>query len=217
MAKTIEAKGAGKSTTTAKTRQRGAKPEKAPGYVQAVHPARADWAYYLPEENRPLIEELLHKPALSKACDRPCTKVTTLFPRDSVDGHSGKGYHVINIDGYRTVNAYVIADPLTSTTQRGFTLELSFSLNDFEYGVGVIGETSHFFNFDSYFDPGQSGHRTIRCETSDLSTTGALPWIGGTDLTHILRIPVMGPYVRASVFNEDSVARSVEVKAYLST
>jgi hypothetical protein len=46
---------------------------------------------------------------------------------------------------------------------------------------------------------------------------GGLPWYGGTDLTHILRVPVMGPYVRASVFNEDDTTRKVEVKAYLST
>ncbi|MCU7808224.1 MAG: hypothetical protein KZQ73_10215, partial [Candidatus Thiodiazotropha sp. (ex Semelilucina semeliformis)] len=157
------------------------------------------------------------KPIFPKVCDRPCTKVVTLFPEDSVNGHSGKGYHMINIDGYRTINAYVISDALNSTTQRGFTLELSFSVNDFVYGVGVIGETSHFFNFDSYFNPGNASHKTIRIETNDLTTTGGLPWIGGTDLTHILRVPVLGPYVRASVFNEDDTARRVEVKAYLST
>ena len=123
----------------------------------------------------------------------------------------------MNIDGFRIINAYVISDPLNSSTQRGFTLELSFAVNPFVYGVGVIGETSYFFNFDGYFDPGQPNHGTIRGETSDLATTGGLPWIGGTDLTHILRAPVMGPYVRASVFNEDNTARQVEVKAYLST
>lgn len=32
-----------------------------------------------------------------------------------------------------------------------------------------------------------------------------------------VRVPVMGPYIHASVFNEDSVARGVEVMAYLST
>ncbi len=90
-------------------------------------------------------------------------------------------------------------------------------MNDFVYGVGVLGETSHFFNFECYFDPGSASHGTVRSETSDLSTTGGLPWIGGTDLTHILRVPVMGPYVRASVFNEDSVALQAEVKAYLTT
>jgi len=32
-----------------------------------------------------------------------------------------------------------------------------------------------------------------------------------------VRVSVMGPYVRASAFNEDSSAREVEVKAYPST
>ncbi len=187
------------------------------GFIKTVHTARPDWEYYLPKENKKLIEKLAKKPVFPKLCERPCTKVMTLFPKVSVNGHSGKGYHMINIDGFRTINAYVISDALSSTTHRGFTLELSFSLNDFVYGVGVLGETSSFFNFDSYYDPGSSNHRTLRCETNDLTTTGWLPWIGGTDLTHILRVPVLGPYVRASVFNEDNVSRKAEVKAYLST
>jgi hypothetical protein len=44
-----------------------------------------------------------------------------------------------------------------------------------------------------------------------------VPRIGGVDLTHILRVPVMGSYIRASAFNEDTTARSVEVTAYLTT
>jgi hypothetical protein len=135
----------------------------------------------------------------------------------NVAGHTGVGYQMINIDGYRTINAYVISDRLNNTTQRGFTLELSFSLHPFVNGVGVIGETSFFFNVDAYFEPGTLSHRTARCETSDLTTVGGLPRIGGVDLAHIQRAPVMGPYVRASVFNEDGTARNVEVSAYLST
>jgi len=187
------------------------------GYTKIVHPSRPDEDYYLPNENKKLIKKLAKRPVFPKICERPCTKVITLFPKDTVSGHTGKGYHMVNINGYRTINAYVISDALNSTIQRGFTLELSFSLNPFVYGVGVIGETSYFFNFDSYFDSADSSHRTLRCETNDLTTTGGLPWIGGTDLTHILRVPVLGPYVRASVFNEDGVSRKVEVKAYLST
>lgn len=186
-------------------------------YIKSVHRARPDWDYFLPVENRDLIAELAKKPKIGESCDRPCTKIITLLPEDTVEGRSGKGYHMINVDGYRMINAYVISDPLNSTAQRGFTLELSFALNDFVYGVGVLGETSNFFNFDNYFEPGTVSHRTLRCETDDLMTTGGLPWIGGTDLTHILRVPVMGPYVRASVFNEDTTDRKVEVKAYLST
>jgi hypothetical protein len=32
-----------------------------------------------------------------------------------------------------------------------------------------------------------------------------------------LRVPVMGPYIRASAFNEDTTARNAEVNAYLTT
>jgi len=185
--------------------------------VKQTHPTRADWEYFVLEPPKAKIDELLVRPVFEQTCDKACTKIISLLPKTNVAGHTGVGFQMINIDGYRTINAYVISDRLNSTTQRGFTLELSFSLNPFVLGVGVVGETSFFFNFDSYFEPGTLTHRTARCETSDLTTVGGLPWIGGVDLTHILRAPVMGPYVRASVFNQDTVARNVEVSAYLST
>ncbi|MEJ5357981.1 MAG: hypothetical protein WHT06_04845 [Desulfobacterales bacterium] len=186
-------------------------------FVKATHPGRPDRPYFLPKENKALMRTLSKKPLFPRLCERPCTQLMTLFPRRQVEGQTGYGYYMINVDGYRTINAFVIADPVNSSNQRGFSFELSFAPYDFVYGVGVVGETSHFFNFESYFDPGTLSHRLQRCETSDLTAGGGLPWIGGRDLTHILRAPVMGPYVRASVFNEDRTARSVEVVAYLST
>lgn len=197
--------------------KRNSAPKSGMMLVKTRHSARPDWDYYLPKENKALISKLAKPIVFPRSCDRPCTKIMTLFPKANVSGHTGHGYHMININGFRVLNAYVISDALNSTIQRGFTLGLSFSLNDFVYGVGVLGETSYFYNFDNYFNPGTSSQRTLRCETDDLTTTGGLPWIGGTDLTHILRVPVMGPYVRASVFNEDGAARDVEVKAYLMT
>jgi hypothetical protein len=89
------------------------------------------------------------------------------------------------------------------------------SLQPFVYGV--VGEARYFFNFDAFYDPAAASHRLIRIETNDLTSTGGLPHIGGVDLTHILRVPVMGPYLRASVFNEDTVARHATVEAYLTT
>jgi hypothetical protein len=188
-----------------------------PELLKHAHPSRSDRDYYLIHTEKGVVDELAKAQVFSKTCERPCTKILTLLPKTNVPGHSGVGYQMINIDGYRTINAYVIADPLNSSNQRGFTLELSFSLNPFVYGVGVVGETSFFFNFDNYFEPGTLTHRTARCETGDLTTVGGLPWIGGIDQAHILRSPVMGPYVRASVFNEDGQSRNVEVRAYLST
>ena len=185
--------------------------------VKQTHPTRPDWEYFVLEPPKATIDELVKVPLLDQACDKACTRIISLLPKTNVAGHTGVGFQMINIDGYRAINAYVISDRLNSTTQRGFTLELSFSLNPFVLGVGVVGETSFFFNFDSYFEPGTLTHRIGRCETSDLTTVGGLPRIGGVDLTHILRAPVMGPFVRASVFNEDNTARNVSVSAYLST
>jgi len=187
-----------------------------PRLVRQVHPARPDWNYYVLEPGQAAAKELL-VPQQFEGCERPCTAVLTLLPKTNIAGHSGVGYQMINIDGYRTINAYVISDPLNSSLMRGFSLELSFALNPFVPGVGVVGETSFFFNFDSYFEPGTYSHGLIRCLTSDLTTTGGLPRIGGIDQAHILRAPVMGPYVRASIFNEDTTARNAQVSAYLST
>ena len=169
------------------------------------------------EGDQALLRKLAKPPLFKRGCAKACTTVMTLLPKMTIPGHEGRGYYMINIDGYRTINAYVISTALNSTAQRGFSLELSFSLNPFVSGVGVVGETINFFNFDGYYDPSSLSHRTVTCATSDLNSLGSVPWIGGVDLAHILRVSVMGPYVRASAFNEDSTAREVEVRAYLST
>jgi hypothetical protein len=96
-------------------------------------------------------------------------------------------------------------------------LEISFALNGFVPNVGVVGESRYFFNFDNYYNSTEYSKKIIYCETSDLTSTGGVPHIGGVDLTHILRVPVMGPFVRASVINNDEEERSVEVRAYLTT
>jgi len=192
-----------------------------PKLVKTTHPAWPDREYYVLEPERKVITELMKAPVFLKTCDRPCTKIMTLLPKTSISGHAGVGYQMINVDGFRWINAYIISDPLSSSTIRGFTLEISFSVNPFVYGVGVRGESSFFFNFDTYYDPTTTEHKTIRCMTSDLVSPGGgliqVPRIGGVDLTHILRVPVMGSYIRASAFNEDTTARSVEVTAYLTT
>lgn len=185
--------------------------------VRSVHPARPDYDFFLPKENPALIKDLLKKPVFQKECQKACSKTITLLPKRSVNGRTGHGYHMINVDGFRYLNAYVISEALRSTSDHGFSLEISFSVNDFVLGEGVIGETSYFFNFDTFYNPGENRQRTIRSATSDQASRGGLPWIGGTDLTHILRIPIMGPYVRATVFNEDGESRDVEVMGYLTT
>ena len=189
----------------------------APRFEVVQHPRQPTRQFMLPVYEKSTAVRLAKPSIFPRTCSRPCTKVMTLLPKTTVQPGWGVGYYMINIDGYRTISAYVIGDAVNSTADRGFTLELSFSLDDFVYGMGVVGETSHFFNFDTYFNPGPYFQPLIHLGTSDVTAAGGLPQIGGVDLTHILRAPVLGPYVRASVFNEDSQARSVEVRAYLST
>jgi hypothetical protein len=185
--------------------------------VKATHSRRPDWDYYVFKPDQAEQDKLLIPFPFPTGCVKACTEVMTLLPKTNIQGQSGVGYFMINIDGFRHINAYVIGDALTSSLQRGFSLELSFSVNPFVLNVGVVGESSFFFNFDSYYNPGTYKHGTISCQTSDLTSLGGLPQIGGVDLTHILRVPALGPYVRASVFNEDVRAQNAQVVAYLST
>ena len=124
-----------------------------PKWVKATHPTRPEASYFLAEPDRRLAATLLRAQTFPRTCDRPCTKLLTLLPKTKVDAHSGIGYYVINVDGFRSINAYVISDRLYSTAQRGFNLQLSFAPNPFVYGVGVVGESNCFFSFDGYYDP----------------------------------------------------------------
>lgn len=176
-----------------------------------------DINFFLPKEDKKLISKLLKPTIFGKDCQKVCSKVIELLLSTLIEPQSGAGYFMINVDGFRYVNAYVISDALNSSLQRGFTLQLSFSVNDFVYGVGVIGETSHFFNFDNYYNTTEYEKRLIHIGTSDQTSLGGLTQIGGVDYTHVLRIPIIGPFVRAIAINLDDSARRVGVKAYLTT
>ena len=162
------------------------------------------------------LEALRVAPIFAATCNRACTSVKTLISKRVVPPRSGIGTPPINIDGYRKISAYLISDPLNSTTMRGFSLRLSFSLYPFQAGVGVVGAADCFFNFDTECVTGEQQRLNVLA-TSDLKSTNGLPRLGGRDLAHILHTPVMGPYVSAMMMNEDTVARSAEVLVYLST
>ena len=163
------------------------------------------------------LESLRVAPIFAATCNKACTSVTTLISKRVVPPHSGIGTPPVNIDGYRKLSAYLISDSLNSTTMRGFSLRLSFSLYPFAAGVGVVGAADCFFNFDTECESGVEQQRLNVLGTSDLKSNNGLPRLGGRDLAHILHTPVMGPYVSAMIMNEDSVARSAEVLLYLST
>ena len=188
-------------------------PETKMQWVKTINPRCPDQDFYVPADDADTMRKLAEAPILAQGCVKACTSIVTLIPRTLVDVHSGIGSQKFNVDGYRTINAYVISDPLFSSTQRGFTLELSFGLTP----GGYFNESYAFYNFETFFNPNASFQGTLICATSDLVTTGGVPWVGGNDLVHILRAPIMGPYVRASVSNGDSMAHNVEVQAYLST
>ena len=122
---------------------------------------------------------------------------------------------MINVDGYSYLNCYLRSDALFSSNQRGFTLEVSFAL---EGSSSAYDETSYYFDIEEYYYTSNLEHKLIRIQTNDLlSATGGVPYIGGQNLVHILRTPVLGPYVRVSVFNEDTQTHYARVIAYATT
>ncbi len=173
--------------------------------------------FYLPKENKKSIAASSKAIIFGAKCQKVCSKVIELLPEVMIDPNSGRGSSMTNIDGFRYINAYVIGERLNSTLQKGFTLNLSFSVNPFVLGVGVVGETRHFFNFDNYYNKEEYEKKLVHIANSYEQTTGGLTHIGGVDYSHLLRIPVVGPYVRASVMNRDSIKRKVKVVAYLTT
>ncbi|HEX4966234.1 MAG TPA: hypothetical protein VF173_35830 [Thermoanaerobaculia bacterium] len=138
--------------------------------VKTINPRYPDRDFYLPAIDEEAMKKLTEPPILAPGCVKACTNLLTLIPQTLVNARSGIGSLKFNVDGYRTINAYVISDPLFSGTQRGFTLELVFSIVP---GLGSQ-ETSAFFNFGSYFDPSKDIQGLLRCATSDSLTTGGL-------------------------------------------
>ena len=89
--------------------------------TEAVHPSRPKWPFQVLTPDKATAARLA-KPFAFFDCDRPCTKVTTLLGKQLIQGRTGIGGAMTNVNGFRWLNAYVISDPLNSTSQRGFSL-----------------------------------------------------------------------------------------------
>lgn len=198
-----------------------------PQWVEKPHPlglsfpyAEVKWPPTLPNPT-PTVP-VLPGPTLplpGSGCDKPCTKVLTLLPNVLVQPGHGRGSTPIKVDGYRVMNLYVISDPDNSSESRAFTLDVSFAPigTPNEYGLALRGETSSVYNYDSLGNATGTEALHYKLQTSDRGANGMLPHAGGLDLAHILRVPVIGPYARVIALNRGTVAKNVEVVAYLTT
>lgn len=190
---------------------------KNPKLVKISHPRRPDWDVYVIEPTEKQLADNVMPFPLPAPCQKACTASITLVPQINIGPHSGIGFAPVNVDGFRWLNAYVTSDSLHSTAQRGFSLELFFSLNPFVPAVGVRSQAWTFFNMESFYDGAAGHHQSQYTSMSDLTLGGGPPYFGGVDLTQVLRVPVIGPFVSAIAFNEDSVAHNAQVVAYVST
>ncbi|HMO49820.1 MAG TPA: hypothetical protein PKE26_02020 [Kiritimatiellia bacterium] len=155
-------------------------------------------------------------PNLKPVREQPVTKFVTIIPKVLIDPMSGRG-HAISVDGFRMINIYVISDPVNSTYDRAFMMDVYFApyATQGQYGPIFHGLTSNVYNFDSQSYPSGFEAKHYRLRTSDRDVNNQLPQAGGFDLAHCMRVPVIGPYVRVIASNLGNASRSVEVVAYL--
>jgi hypothetical protein len=173
--------------------------------------------FYLPKYDARIAKALEKAPKLDLR-NKTSSAAIELFPSIQVEADTAYGYWIINVDGYRYLNCYLISDALLSSGQRGFSLQISFALEPTSIGYPAYGKTNYYFNMEEYYDTTSLEHKLITIETSDLlSATGDLPYIGRTNLVHMLRTPMMGPYVRARVLNRDIQPHFARVVAYATT
>ena len=173
--------------------------------VQNPHPKGKNIPYYE--------VEWLENPQVKQSGTTRKPKVITLLPKTTLQPGEGYGNQPLNVDGFSYANIYVISSP--PGTKQACNLEVSFACFPFEDGVGVKGEAYSFFNFDSesYNKGIEVSH--YRIATSDLNVDGHTE--STYDFTsHILRTPILGPYLRAIAGNRDDGPRDVEVLAYLT-
>jgi hypothetical protein len=164
-----------------------------PKLVKISHLLRPDWDVFMIEPTEKQLADNTKPFPLPAPCQKACTASITLVPQTKINPHTGIGFSPVNVDGFRWLNAYITSDSLHSTSQRGFTLELFFSLNPFVGGVGVRSQASTFFNMESFYDGVAGPHQTQYTSLSDLTRNGGTPYLGGVDLTQVLRVPVIGP------------------------
>lgn len=68
------------------------------------------------QTNEGTLDQQDMRPALPKTNAQSSPTIITLFPEKSLNGHTSRGHYMINIDGHRTLNAYVISDGINSKT-----------------------------------------------------------------------------------------------------
>lgn len=158
-------------------------------------------------------------PELKPVQERPVTKVITILPKVALPPNAGRGNAALNIDGYRMVNLFVKADPVLSTGDRGFSVDIAFApttVTDASGWTNLSCDGEALFNFDSLGTATGYEAKYYRLTVSDRNVNDTVK-AGGRDLTYIVRIPVLGPFIRVIASNRGNTTRNVEVLAYLMT
>jgi hypothetical protein len=155
-------------------------------------------------------------PVTKPVQERPVTKVVTVLPQVSLPPSSGRGNAALNVDGYRMINLFVKSDPVLSTADRGISLDIAFAPTTVMTGtwtnLGCDGEC--LFNFDSLGTSAGYEAKYYRLTVSDRNVNDTVK-AGGRDLSYIVRVPVLGPFLRVIASNRGNTPRNVEVIAYL--
>lgn len=142
-------------------------------------------------------------------CNPACTKIIDFLVKKKVPANLGiDAGGVTAIDGYRYLNIFVTftAARRQSTPLKPIDLGVVFCLD----ATGQIAARS-YVNLEANL-PGPQGLNFI-----DVSSGAMLSSSLGTGSidSYIVRVPVMGPFVRLFVYNREPIERTVTVKGYL--
>jgi hypothetical protein len=98
-------------------------------WQRVERPHMKDVTFYLPKYDATIAKHLEKVPKIASQ-KKLYSNTIELFPSRQVEPKTGYGYYLINVDGYSYLNCYLISDALFSSNQRGFTLEVSFALEE---------------------------------------------------------------------------------------
>lgn len=182
-------------------------------YEEAVGPLPKPGQITLPPPSSSIPPTL---PVVKPVQERPVTQVVTIIPKVTLPPSSGRGNAALNIDGYRMINLFVVADAVLSTAERGIAVDIAFApATTVENGwTNLSCDGTDLYNFDSLGLSAGDEARYFRLAVSDRNVNDRVK-AGGRDLTYIVRVPVLGPFIRVSVTNRDTTPRTAEVTAYL--
>lgn len=141
------------------------------------------------------------------------TRIIPVFNSRSLSGHTGTTSGALNVRGCRFVNIFVqYRDSATPNPQPGPIPSVSLGAL-FQLDAGSDMRSRMYVNLEGNIPALQNVNFIAVAPTGPFTSTVGTQILRESG-NYIVRIPVMGPFVVVSPFNDASVTRFVWVKIY---